>query len=64
MTIFDSIKYPIGAPPTNEELQDVPEVIYDEWIRITSVTNRYSLEQNFVILRKLIFEYEPDNNIT
>jgi len=32
MTIFDSIKYPISDIPTIEELNAVPESIYQAWL--------------------------------
>ena len=31
MTIFDSIRYPISCPPTAEQLEAVPDEIFDEW---------------------------------
>ena len=32
MTIFDSIKYPISDPPTEEELTNLPKELYDRWV--------------------------------
>jgi len=32
MTIFDSIKYPISDPPTEEELTNLPKELYDKWL--------------------------------
>ncbi len=31
MTIFDVIKYPIGYPPTADQLAALPEPIYEEF---------------------------------
>ena len=31
MTIFDVIRYPISIPPTEEELEAVPKIIFNKW---------------------------------
>ena len=31
MSLFDVIKYPISYPPTVEELNALPETIYNKW---------------------------------
>jgi hypothetical protein len=31
MTIFDSIKYPIGHPPTAEQLEALPPRLFHKW---------------------------------
>ena len=33
MTLFSSIKYPISNPPTQAELDALPEKIYKSWLR-------------------------------
>ena len=32
MTIFDSIRYPISLPPTKEQLEALPQDIFEYWI--------------------------------
>lgn len=32
MSLFDVIKYPISFPPTNEQLEALPEKLYRKWI--------------------------------
>ena len=31
MSLFDVLKYPIGTPPTVEQICNVPASIFDEW---------------------------------
>jgi hypothetical protein len=33
MTVFDVIRYPVSLPPTREELEALPKIIYWDWIR-------------------------------
>ena len=35
MSLFDTIKYPISDPPTEEELRALPVNLFNQWIYIS-----------------------------
>lgn len=73
MSLFDSIKYPISCPPTEEELSAIPEELYRKWLQMCGygwVSSPYAMTalyrfdpfvEDVQLLRKMILEYEDDN---
>jgi hypothetical protein len=35
MSLFDVLRYPISEPPTKEELEALPNDIWDKWVAIS-----------------------------
>ena len=65
MTIFDSIRYPIGDSVDMDQLTDIPDGIYEKWALWRIENNlHYSFEkartskESLATLRKIIAEYE------
>jgi hypothetical protein len=40
MSIFDVIRYPISDPPTYEELNNLPDDLFDMWCNMTTLGPR------------------------
>lgn len=57
MTIFDTLKYPISTPPTQDEIGNLPVDLYERFLN--SIYNNTSDESIFNELRRMIKEYEP-----
>jgi hypothetical protein len=58
MSIFDVIKYPISEPPTKEELEALPDDLYNYWcVREFG----YSYSRNTI--HRYLSGYNPSNVI-
>ncbi len=76
MTLFDSIRYPIGSPPTGEQFDAVPVELYNRWIRGLSKYDyliglsctdlarfyheRHWTDNSLEELRKIILEHDTE----
>jgi len=64
MTIFDSLKYPLGHPPTNEEVSAIPDNIFSKWFNIFYSPTRAGplppVQERYDLLRKMIAEWDEE----
>ena len=65
MTIFDSLRYPLSIPMTDEEFCGVPNDILDEWSKQALAISKklpygvfMSHEERVLLLRRVIFEWQ------
>lgn len=54
MTIFDSIRYRVSIPPTKNELNVIPDVILNEWIRYLELVEYKLITRNSLYVQLLI----------
>jgi hypothetical protein len=59
MTIFDSIKYPISDPPTEEQLAALPGEVYNEWAE--ELGYRCPLPERVAVLLMRTMKRQPCN---
>ena len=63
MTIFDTIKYPLGAVPTYEQVMDLPEAIFEHWYTAyyTRPNRKRSWDVSTQQLHRLLLEYNTQD---
>ncbi len=64
MSLFDVIKYPVSNPPTSEQLNALPDAIYNKWRTwwlTTPIDTPMRAPISVKYLRNFILEYNNES---